>query len=106
MAVGQNQWYGAPPTLVYFSGWIGMFTGGTIWLLTHGQMTVKTLSPEKGLPLGLQELGITGREEFEEAGGEELAWMLRTTDGGVLPREEVWFLWMGYSTLGKTRSIG
>ena len=30
MAVGQNQWYhfgvGAPPILVYFSGWIGMFT--------------------------------------------------------------------------------
>ena len=22
----------------YFSGWIGMFTGGTIWLLTHGQV--------------------------------------------------------------------
>ena len=20
----------------YFSGWIGMFTGGTIWILTHG----------------------------------------------------------------------
>ena len=27
---------GAPPILVYFSGWIGMFTGGTIWVLTHG----------------------------------------------------------------------
>ena len=29
--VGQNQWYhfgvGAPPTLVYLSGWIGMLTG-------------------------------------------------------------------------------
>ena len=23
----------------YFSGWIGMFTGGTIWLLTHGHQT-------------------------------------------------------------------
>ena len=22
----------------YFSGWIGMFTGGTIWLLTHGHI--------------------------------------------------------------------
>ena len=21
----------------YFSGWIGMFTAGTIWILTHGQ---------------------------------------------------------------------
>ena len=32
MAVGQNQrshfGVGAPPMLVYFSGWIGMFTGG------------------------------------------------------------------------------
>ena len=26
--------------LFYFSGWIGMFTGGTIWILTHGQMRV------------------------------------------------------------------
>ena len=24
----------SPPILVYFSGWIGMFTGGTIWILT------------------------------------------------------------------------
>ena len=24
----------------YFSGWIGMFTGATIWVLTHGQMTL------------------------------------------------------------------
>ena len=23
---------------VLFSGWIGMFTGGTIWLLTHSHM--------------------------------------------------------------------
>ena len=42
MAVGQNQWYhfevGAPLILVYVSG-IGIFTGGTIWLLTHGHMT-------------------------------------------------------------------
>ena len=22
----------------YLSGWIGMFTGGTIWILTHGHM--------------------------------------------------------------------
>ena len=42
MVVGQHQWYhfgvGAP-SLVYFSGWLGMFTGGTIWLLTHGHRT-------------------------------------------------------------------
>ena len=24
--------------VTYFSGWIGMFTGGTIWVLTHSQM--------------------------------------------------------------------
>ena len=33
VAVGQNQWYhfgvGAQSILVNFSGWIGMFTGGT-----------------------------------------------------------------------------
>ena len=23
----------------YFSGWIGMFTGGTIWVLTHGHLS-------------------------------------------------------------------
>ena len=23
----------------YFSGWIGMFTGGTIWILTHGRQS-------------------------------------------------------------------
>ena len=43
MAVGQNQRYhfgvGAPPILAYFSGWIGMFTGGTIWVLIHGHMS-------------------------------------------------------------------
>ena len=22
----------------YFSGWIGMFTGGTVWILTHGHI--------------------------------------------------------------------
>ena len=40
LAVGQNHWchvgVGAPPMLVYFSGWIGMFTGATeFWLLTQ-----------------------------------------------------------------------
>ena len=25
-----------------FSGWIGMFTGGTIWILTHGHMPLVT----------------------------------------------------------------
>ena len=40
VAVGQNQWYyfgvGEFTThfRAYFSGWIGMFTGGTIWILT------------------------------------------------------------------------
>ena len=33
MAVGQHKWdhfgVGAPPILIYFSGWIGMFTKGT-----------------------------------------------------------------------------
>ena len=42
LAVAKHQWYhfrvGAPPILVYFSGWIGMFTGGTIWILTHGHL--------------------------------------------------------------------
>ena len=32
---------GAP--LVYFSGWIGMFTGGTIWVLTHGHTVRRKL---------------------------------------------------------------
>ena len=39
MAVGPNRWYhfgvGAPPILEPIVG-IGMFTGGTIWILTHG----------------------------------------------------------------------
>ena len=30
---------GAPPILVYFSGWIRMSTGGTIWVLTHGNFS-------------------------------------------------------------------
>ena len=40
MAVGQNQWYhfGVGEFTTHFrtdfSGWIGMFTGGTIWILT------------------------------------------------------------------------
>ena len=39
MAVGQNQWYQvcAPPISVNFSG-LGMFTGDTIWILTHGHI--------------------------------------------------------------------
>ena len=28
------------PILVYFSGWMGMFTGGTIWMLTHGPIAL------------------------------------------------------------------
>ena len=43
MAVGQNQWYhfgvGAPPILEPILVGIGMFTGGTIWILTHGHRT-------------------------------------------------------------------
>ena len=41
MAVGQNQWYhfgvGAPPILEPIVG-VGMFTGGTIWILTHSHL--------------------------------------------------------------------
>ena len=29
----------------YFSGWIGMFTGGTIWPLTHGQVCAERAAP-------------------------------------------------------------
>ena len=40
-AVGPNQWYhvgvGAPPILEPILVRVGMFTGGTIWILTHGQ---------------------------------------------------------------------
>ena len=43
MAVGQKQWYhvgvGAPPILVHFSGWIGMLTGESIWILAHGPLS-------------------------------------------------------------------
>ena len=43
MAVGQNQWYhlgvGAPPILEPILVGIGMFTGGTIWILPFGQNT-------------------------------------------------------------------
>ena len=28
----------------YFSGWIGMFTGGTIWILTHGHLALEALA--------------------------------------------------------------
>ena len=49
MAMGQHQWYhfgvGAPPMLVYLSGDFGMFTGGTIWILTHGQIGSVTRRP-------------------------------------------------------------
>ena len=38
----QNPWYhlgiGAPPILEPISVGIGMFTGGTIWVLTHGHL--------------------------------------------------------------------
>ena len=42
---------GAPPILGSFSGWIGMFTGGTIWLLTHGQLETWGLA---NIPFGFQ----------------------------------------------------
>ena len=66
MAVGQNQYYhfevGAPPILVYFSGWIGMFTGGAIWILAHGQI-IPSISPQAVQasslpPLALPPLGL------------------------------------------------
>ena len=39
-----------PMIVVYSSGWIGMFSGGTIWILTHGQIGVDVfMSPG---PLG------------------------------------------------------
>ena len=42
LAVDQNQWYhfgvGAPPILEPILVGIGMFTGGTIWTLTHGHL--------------------------------------------------------------------
>ena len=44
MAMVQIQWYhfvtGAPPILEPISVGIGMFTEGTFWLLTHGQVTI------------------------------------------------------------------
>ena len=46
MFVGQNQWshvgVGEFTThfRTYLSGWIGMFTGVTIWSLTHGQISL------------------------------------------------------------------
>ena len=42
----------------YFSGWIGMFTGGTIWLLTHG-------------PLGDNMLAIGSRREARRGQSQE-----------------------------------
>ena len=53
MAVGQKQWYhlgvGAPPILEPILVGIGMFTGGTIWILTHGHFF--TSSPFQSLRL-------------------------------------------------------
>ena len=46
MAVGQHQWYhfglGEFTThfRTYFSGWIGMFTANTIWILTHSHIHI------------------------------------------------------------------
>ena len=37
--------------LVYFSGWIRMFTGGTIWILTHGHVSLHVASPSSNFHL-------------------------------------------------------
>ena len=41
--MGQNQWYyfgvGAPPIVEPILVGIEMFTGGTIWILTHGHLS-------------------------------------------------------------------
>ena len=56
LAVDQNQWYhfgGGKFTthfFVYFSGWIGMFAGGTIWILTHGHFSGCSCSTRNGSP--------------------------------------------------------
>ena len=70
MAVGQNQWchlgVGEFTTRFrsYSSGWIGMFTGGTIWLLTHGYMRNRAARNNltmAGRPPELQDLRGSGR---------------------------------------------
>ena len=38
MAVGHHFGVGAPPILESILVGIGMFTGGTIWILTHGHI--------------------------------------------------------------------
>ena len=53
VAVGQNQWYhfgvGAPPILEPILVGIGMFTGGTIRIFTHGHVgSFPMLSPRLG----------------------------------------------------------
>ena len=45
---------GAPPILEPILVGIGMFAGGTIWILTHGQMTPK-LQPSRGSQRGFSE---------------------------------------------------
>ena len=60
MAVVQNQWYhfgvGAPPILEPILVGVGMFTGGTIWLLTHGHIYIYIYmyAPKKDLGSGAQ----------------------------------------------------
>ena len=55
---GQNR-FGIPFWLVgeftthfrtYFGGWIGRFTGGTIWILTHGQVSLTSPHQEEVRP--------------------------------------------------------
>ena len=63
MAVGQNQWYhfgvGAPPILEPHLVGIGMFTGGTIWLLTHGHMSLRGNAPGSKASSKLKEAEAT-----------------------------------------------
>ena len=69
MAVGQNQWchFGvvAPPILVCCSGWIGMFTWGTIWILTH----LLKASSEPRTPRIFKSLVQNSDRHFEERDG-------------------------------------
>ena len=66
-AVGQNQWYHfvafcTTHIRTYFSGWIGMFTGGSIWVLTHTQIAGSSRI-RVGRP-GFSDLRPTNRWEY------------------------------------------
>ena len=52
----------------HFRGWIGMFTEGTIWLLTHGHMAPAARAAPSGDRLGLRrERGQVAARAEEEA---------------------------------------